>query len=561
VFQKKIPATEFDEAGTLSGLNASAQHVRKGFEAKGYAEVTLFQKDEEQFPERAKLLEVIADCLDRGHRLRDIALLTPRNSDVIRVSGWLNGAGIRFISHSSLDIRTRKITGEIIALLQFLDSPIDDLSFASFLMSDLLQSALKHGSVLVTREQFQSLIFNARHEGRSPLYKVFQERYGEVWDRCFADLYGTVGYLPLYDLISEVYKVFEVFEVSPENEGTLVKLLEVVKAFEESGNNSVKEFLAFAQDEGTGWDMDVPMDDDAITLMTVHKAKGLDFPVVVVLLYDSGRRKKEYYVDEAEDGIRLLHISKKSTEKVAYLETIYNRERLKDEVDELNKLYVALTRAKEEMYVLGVYDKERGEPTRFLPDREFPPGPKPTVVRKSVEPKGTLSTHHHNKRRIYEPKAGGKLGLIETRRGELVHAVLSQIEFVGQDLAAQLNAAMGKLKLLIDPYFTASEINSTVRAFLSDRGVKELFSAKPGRIVFREKDFANASGLLYRMDRMVVDPDTVTVIDFKTGGDELEEEYRGQVRNYMVLLRQMYPGKNVRGVIAYVDKHVMREVK
>lgn len=560
VFQRIVPLTEYAEAASKSGLDTSAQRVRVGHEDKGYVEVALFQKDEKKPTERAKLLDVIADCRSRGHRLRDVALLTPRNDDVIQVSGWLNSAGIRFISHSSLDIRTRKITGEIIALLQFLDSPIDDLSFASFLLSDLFGSTLATRSLGVTREQLRHLIFSVYRERRSPLYKAFQDEYHELWDKYFSGLYGRVGYLPLYDLVSESYKVFDIFEVSRRDEGTLVKLLEAVKLFEESGNNSIKEFLTFALDDGdgSGWEMDVPTDDDAVTLMTVHKAKGLDFPVVIVLLYDAVGRSREYYVDESGEGIRLLHISRRQNEKVEYLDAIYQEQRLKDHVDELNKLYVALTRAKEEMYVLGVYDGERKEPARFLPDQGFEPGSRPSVAPRHAEAPHTFPTFHHNIQRAYETTPGGRIGLLETKRGEFVHAVLSHIDFAGDDFDSQLEVALRKSSETLDHLFPVSEIQRLLKEFLSNDSVRELFAAKEGRTVALEKDFANAAGQLYRMDRVVMDRDTVTVIDFKTGGSEMEEDYWVQVRNYMALLRDVFPGKRVSGAIAYVDKKDVR---
>ncbi len=52
---------------------------------------------------------------------------------------WLNAKGVPFVSYSSLDIRSRKITGEIISLLTFLDSPLDDLSFATFILGRYLE--------------------------------------------------------------------------------------------------------------------------------------------------------------------------------------------------------------------------------------------------------------------------------------------------------------------------------------------------------------------------------------------------------------------------------------
>jgi ATP-dependent exoDNAse (exonuclease V) beta subunit len=56
------------------------------------------------------------------------------------------------------------------------------------------------------------------------------------------------------------------------------------------------------------------------------------------------------------------------------------------------------------------------------------------------------------------------------------------------------------------------------------------------------------------MDRVVIDNDGVTVIDYKTGKDkEALDNYRTQLKNYMSILRDVYTGKTVKGVIAFVD--------
>jgi ATP-dependent exoDNAse (exonuclease V) beta subunit len=44
------------------------------------------------------------------------------------------------------------------------------------------------------------------------------------------------------------------------------------------------------------------------------------------------------------------------------------------------------------------------------------------------------------------------------------------------------------------------------------------------------------------------------VIDYKTGTDrEAAKDYISQIRNYMRILKEIYPGKNIEGIIAYVD--------
>jgi RecB family exonuclease len=62
------------------------------------------------------------------------------------------------------------------------------------------------------------------------------------------------------------------------------------------------------------------------------------------------------------------------------------------------------------------------------------------------------------------------------------------------------------------------------------------------------------------MDRLVVDPAEVTVIDFKTGGEEREEEHHEQVRRYMQLAGDLFPGRRTQGVIAYVDRNMLRRI-
>jgi ATP-dependent exoDNAse (exonuclease V) beta subunit len=62
------------------------------------------------------------------------------------------------------------------------------------------------------------------------------------------------------------------------------------------------------------------------------------------------------------------------------------------------------------------------------------------------------------------------------------------------------------------------------------------------------------------MDRVLIDPDRVTVIDFKTGESEGKEEYRKQISTYMSILGEVYPGREPRGILAYVDRLSMETI-
>ncbi len=89
----------------------------------------------------------------------------------------------------------------------------------------------------------------------------------------------------------------------------------------------------------------------------------------------------------------------------------------------------------------------------------------------------------------------------------------------------------------------------------------------------RELTFCDASGRAFRLDRVVVDPDAVHVIDYKTGAEEagegrddairsrLAESDRAQVREYIRVVRDVFPGRPVRGILAYVDRRKWETVE
>ncbi|MCK4252090.1 PD-(D/E)XK nuclease family protein [candidate division WOR-3 bacterium] len=58
----------------------------------------------------------------------------------------------------------------------------------------------------------------------------------------------------------------------------------------------------------------------------------------------------------------------------------------------------------------------------------------------------------------------------------------------------------------------------------------------------------------------MIDPDRITVIDFKTGEEETLY-YRTQLINYMKILRALNPQKTIKGYLAYIDARKVEEVK
>lgn len=564
VFKEIVPRTEkYGMAAALSGLDCFVQQPSKAREGEGAVEVRILEADDTHPPELDSIVEILADLVERGYRYRDIAILAPRNSDVVAITVWLNERSIPVVSYSSLDVRTRKVTGEVVALLNFLDSPIDNLSFATFLTGGIFREVLDREHPHVTPASLQDFLFTNR--GEDSLYKAFQKTYPDVWDSCFAALFKAVGYLPLYDLVSDIYKTFRVFEHCQEEEAAFAKILEVIKNFEESGTNSLRDFLSFASEEEAAaeWNLDIPRTLNAVQVMTVHKAKGLGFPAVIVVLYGARNKPLKYVLHESGDGVSLLKLSRDLAECDEGLKALYEAEQADELVSKLNSLYVGLTRAEQEMHILGVKGKNEEFPLDIF--SQVPPlsgAGKPAAGERKTD-KGTLAGLWHHTAALRLPvRADALAGIEGRRRGEFYHQVLSCLEYADEQTGEILRDSIERVKRERGEDYPTEEILQTVSSFLENGEISRFFRKKPDRQVYREQCFTDGEGNLFRMDRVVIDPGQVSVLDFKTGEDKgLEDKYRAQLSTYLRILRGIYPGREVRGLIAYIDLNEVREVQ
>ena len=561
-FFQKVVANEdkYREPAARSGLTDYEQKVKEDRKGSGYVEVIRCEKNDDDIPEKQKIQDLIRELTKRGYAYSDIAILAYRNEDVVNITTWLNEVDAPFISYSSLDIRTRKLTAEIVALLTFLDSPPDDLSFAGFILGDIFRKALETDETAFKLEKLHEFFF--RNRKNAPLYKAFQQEFPNIWEVYFEELFKSTGYLPLYDLVSEIYHICRVFDHFREEEATLVKILEVIKNFEGEGRNNPGDFLRYAFDEEAGesdWTIDVPAGINAVKVMTVHKAKGLGFPVVILLMYEETTRGFKYILNGETEGVHLLKINKKISEASPFLEAKYGEERLKDLVNKLNTLYVGFTRAEDELYIIGVQAKRNQFPIDLLQPLDSQIGSKNAP---RPRPSGTaqedLNLYHHPGPLTLPFVAIRELNLEERQRGEFIHKVLYFVNELSESVELELEGIIRRVNDELNTNYPVLDVKKRLLEFLNLEEIRHYFEATPGRVIKKEQDFSDPAGNLFRMDRVLIDRDRISVIDYKTGtGKEAETEYVSQIKNYIRILKEIHPGKNVEGVIAYVD---LREI-
>jgi ATP-dependent exoDNAse (exonuclease V) beta subunit len=564
-FFKKVIADheKYREAASRSGLIDYEQRVKESHGDSGYVEVIRCEKEEDELHERKKIQDLIKDLTARGYSYSDISLLAYRNEDVVNITTWLNEMGVPFISYSSLDIRTRKLTAEIVALLTFLDSPPDDLSFAGFILGDIFRKALERDGKFVELRSLHEFLF--RNRKRAPLYKAFQEEFPDLWESYFENLFKSTGYLPLYDLVSEIYRIYRIFDNFSGEEATLIKILEVIKNFEGEGRNNPSDFLRYASDEEAGepdWTIDVPAGINAVKVMTIHKAKGLQSPVAIVLIYEEVPRGFKYILGEETDGVHLLKINQQIMKASPFLQEKYGEERLKDLVNKLNTLYVAFTRAEDELYIVGVQGRRNRFPIDLLEEMDSQIGrknvPRPRFPETTQE---KMELYHCPGPVRFPFSAIEELNLEERLRGEFIHRVLYFVDALNEKIEQELEGVIQRVNDEWKTDYPVEAMKRKLLEFLNHGEISPYFRAMPERVIKKEQEFSDSRGNLFRMDRVILEKDRVTVIDYKTGTDrETEKEYISQLKNYIRIMKEIYLDKKVEGIIAYVDLKEIRKV-
>ena len=144
------------------------------------------------------------------------------------------------------------------------------------------------------------------------------------------------------------------------------KLARLARRFEETEGRDLRGFLdhvAYLKDQKRSGEADAPAlsDSDAVRLMSIHAAKGLEFPVVCVA--DLGRapnkRTPELLVQDDRIGLRLAHLDGSESTPALDYQQLSEERRADEALEEDRILYVAMTRARERLLLSGALELPR----------------------------------------------------------------------------------------------------------------------------------------------------------------------------------------------------------
>jgi ATP-dependent helicase/nuclease subunit A len=550
---------------------------------------------------------------NRPVRPEDVLILVQSRSalfhEIIRA---LHSAGLATPGADRLNVTRHIAVLDLLALGDVLLNPADDLQLAALLRSPLfdidedLLHDLAHGRDRA--RLFDRLAIHPDPRARDAAERLAGWRGRLDFDRPFnfyAEVLGADGGLRRYHqrFGREVDDVFNAF-------------LELALAHEQSARPSLQGFVAALRERDVTIKRELSEKGSGVRVMTVHGAKGLEAPIVVLAdaatRPDSTKTNRPLFMPRLAGGPTLIHAS---SQKLHLAETasFQAEEAARQQAEYWRKLYVAMTRAEDELYVTGVLTQtgkldgswyeaitnalepdadpltdDAGEaiglrypkglpphaamgPPRADADAKpepltLPPLPRPTLV-PVIQP--SRAGEQADAARALDG-AAASVGDAETARraGLALHALLQHLPGI-DPLFRPVVGEKAMAALWPDAPDQHPALIAKALAILDRPELQHLFGpdsrAEVPFLAHGTRDGKPVT-IAGRIDRLVVGRERVLVVDFKSDAtpilqpEALKEAYRTQIALYARLATQLFPEKQVQAAILWTNLESLLEL-
>ena len=573
------------------------QGIAKKNDSSGYVKIEFLERKNEATEEEDETtwkeialkytVEKIKYLLRQNYSYRDITVLVRKNQEGNEIANYLIENGIsRIISPDSLLIANTPRIRFLVNVMRFLSNTNDSIArteviyyYSKYLLKtkpDNLHSLFsdhiprkkkskeKKGNTLFDIEGLESTLFN------------------RILPEAFTLHITYLSKLPVYDLCEQLINIFS-FHERPD--AYIQRFQDLVLEYSANNNSSLDGFLDWWNQSNSVKNCSVliPENEDAIRIMTIHKSKGLQFPVVIMPFADwriLPRPNDLFWAYAEEEPYKemervALLLSNRLLE--TYFNGAYREEVMQTLIDNLNMLYVAFTRAEEQLIIYTPqYHGEDLSTVSSLLRRtlEFTN----CELNENIYERGNselIYDSQKNSNEIHSEKLvkyntgrwQEKIG-ISSRAGDLlqitgekirekinygilIHRILSEVEHV-KDLDKSID------KILFEGMVAEAdreEIFKEITTLLSVPEIQDFFSDKWE--IKNEREIMLPGGESLRPDRVLFSKDQTIVIDFKTG-KELAIHSK-QIKKYASVLSDMgYPP--VKSYLVYISEKKVLQV-
>ncbi len=585
----------------LKAYNDVCQETDKNKD-KGYVKATFISKKEDISYTDDTLQQLAAEVeklIENGISQKEIAILVRKNKNIPLIADYFDkNTNYRIVSDEAFRMDASLAICMIIDALTFLANQEDNISKAQLALS-------YQNDVLKKNIDVNTILFN---------------NIEDYLPQDFILTAGVLSMMPLYELIEKIFNIFHIQKIEKQD-AYLCAFFDAVTNYLQNNSSDISSFLTFWQDKLCY--KTIPSGEmEGIRILSVHKSKGLEYHTVLIPFCD-WKMENETYNDiiwcspltEPFNNLDIVPVNYSSIMKQSVYMNDYIEERLQLWVDNLNILYVAFTRAKNNL-IIWCNGNKAGTVSKLLSDvlenvsaKSENGGLNITLMNKEKDKEDeedNIENNNNEKEKaediVYE---GGSLFVperkniqqesnnillaipqqielhlesIDTRiefqqsnksaefidgdeegyikRGQLLHKLFSCIETQND-----ISTAVERLRFegLIESDEQEKQIMKFTHWALNNPRVKDWYSGEwtlynECAIIYKEGNELRTK----RPDRVMMKPGEVVVVDFKFGNRQ--DVYNKQVKDYMIILTKM-GYNNVRGFIWYVYNNELEEIR
>lgn len=509
-------------------------------------------------------LNTIQKVVKQGFEYKDIVILTRKRSQGIAVANYLTEQGIPLLSSETLMIKNATEVRFIIHLLKYLKNNSDKESKAYFLY------------YLAQNSQDKLPINDFIAQGMGHV----NEKDFETWLESFnvSLSFQNIRKKSLYEAVEVIVSKF----LNPKNSNSYVQyFMDIVLERDIRNQAGISDFLNFWDKNSEKFSIPSPEGKNAVRIMTIHTSKGLEFPVVIMPFaeneYSKDPKPKLWIQAEEEDfGLPKVLIDNSSAVEGfgEVAAEVYNQKKQEELLDNINVLYVALTRAEEQLYVISNmnlsnkgeipknnmcaffinYLANKGDFDENKLEYEFGNPTRLSVVEKHVDASKTiplvLEILNPKNIKIAQREAlmWGTLQQEAIEYGNVIHEILSFVR-------TKEDVDLAITKAIENGLITLSQkelVYKTIQEIVSHPELSICFAE--GNEVLNEQTIIQKEGKTVKPDRMVLTKNNeVLLLDYKTGTHNVK--YQQQLENYQDAIEKM-GYKVVKKALVYIGKEI-----
>ncbi|PZX95134.1 ATP-dependent helicase [Flavobacterium aquariorum] len=500
-------------------------------------------------------LNTIQNVVKEGFEYKDIVILTRKRSQGIAIANYLTEQSIPLLSSETLMIQNATEVRLIIHILKYLKNSSDLEAKANFLQ------------YLAQNKQTESPVHDFIAKGM----ELKEEATFEKWlENCNIELsFQNIRKKSLYEaveiIILKFLKTNENLETQSSATAYVQYFLDIILERDVRNQAGISDFLNYWDKNAEKFSIPSPEGTNAVRIMTIHKSKGLEFPVVIMPFaeedYNRKPKDKLWLNSEGQDFDMpkvLVDNSSAIEEFGEEASAVYNLKKQEELLDNVNVLYVALTRAEEQLYVIsqnvkprkdgeypsnmasffikylmqqGLYDENQLEYT-FGNSTKLSKKEKHIDTSKSIPVVSAVLNPKNIKIAQREALMWGTHQLEAIEFGNVIHEILSFIASI-KDVELAINKAIENGLITI---FQKKIVHNAIIEIVNHRDLVDHFAE--GNEVLNEKTIIQKEGGIVKPDRIVINKaKEVFLLDYKTGLPN--PKYKYQLENYQVAIEKM----------------------